>query len=104
LNHRTPLNSLNSLRDRLTQKITKYVIKVCDLAVFRWTKNNSELWYIAILQKNSHLKNSVFWFSLVFEFIRNWISQKKMKYRNLGIKALKKLLRFPSWNFLKLLN
>ncbi len=64
-NHRTPLNSLDSLRDRLTQKITKYVWTVCDLVVFRWTENNSELWYIAILQKNSHLKNSVFWFSLV---------------------------------------
>ncbi len=64
-NHRTPLNSLNSLRDRLTQKITKCVRKVCDLSVFRWTENNSELWYIAILQKRSLLKNSVFWFSLV---------------------------------------
>ncbi len=64
-NHRTPLNSLNSLRDRLAQKMTKYIIKVWYLSVFRWTKNNSELWYIAILQKRSHLKNSVFWFSLV---------------------------------------
>ncbi len=64
-NHRTPQNSLNSLRDRLTQKMTKYIIKVCGLSVFRWTKNNSELWYIAILQKRSHLKKTVFWFSLV---------------------------------------
>ncbi len=45
--------------------MTKYIIKVCDLSVFRWAKNNSELWYIAILQKKSLLKNSVFWFSLV---------------------------------------
>jgi hypothetical protein len=45
--------------------MTKYIIKVCELSVFRWTKNNSELRYITILQKKSHLKNSVFWFSLV---------------------------------------
>jgi uncharacterized membrane protein len=49
--------------------MAKYIIKVCDLSVFRWTKNDSELWYIAILQKKSHLKNSVFWFSLVYAYM-----------------------------------
>jgi hypothetical protein len=106
LNHRTPLNSLNSLRDRLTQKITKYIIKVCDLSFFRWTKINSELWYIAILQKRSQLKNSVFWFSLVFsqKFIEKASQIKNfrifeplvdfifnLKICNLELKTFKKL-------------
>jgi hypothetical protein len=38
-------------------------------SVFRWTRNNSELWYIAILQKRSRLKNSIFWFSLVLQIL-----------------------------------